>query len=305
MTNEFTMNEGSARLTVIIVSFNTRDYLRACLASIFQLRADNAALEIVVVDNASSDGSADMVRSEFPKARLIALKENVGFGRANNIGLRQSQARYQLILNSDTEIVDNALEQMCCFMDAEPTVGALGPQLLNTDQTIQLSCRRFPSYRTAFFNRYSILTRLFPKNRFSAEYLMTDDGHSQTREVDWVSGACLMTRRETLADVGLLDEEFFMYAEDVDWCYRMKQTGWKIVYFPEAQVIHHIGRSTRRARFRMIYERHRSMWLFYRKHYSRGIVLVDVATYAGIWMRCAMLFIRTFLQSLFRKETPA
>ena len=189
------MNGNVTRLTVVIVNLNTRDLLRACLSSIFKSWTGGSGIEVIVVDNGSSDGSVEMIRSEFPQVRLNALDENAGFSRANNIGLRQSSGGYQLILNSDTEIVGNALEEMCRFMDGDPKVGALGVQLLNTDGSIQLSCRRFPSYRTALFNRYSLLTRLFPKNRYSTDYLMTDTGHAETRQVDWVSGACLMTRR--------------------------------------------------------------------------------------------------------------
>jgi GT2 family glycosyltransferase len=192
---------------------------------------------------------------------------------------------------------------MCDHLDAHGDVGALGAQLLNTDRSVQLSCRKFPSYRTVLFHRYSIMTRLFPRNRYSSEYLMTRSGHDRVMEVDWVSGACLLTRREVLDQVGLLDEEFFMYAEDVDWCYRMNQAGWKVVYFPEARILHHIGKTTKKAPYRMIYQRHRSMWLFYRKHYSRGIVLVDVATAVGIALRTAMIMTKVFVQSLVRNES--
>ena len=291
----------SARLSVVVANYNTKDLLRACLVSMGE-RLRDPQYDIMVVDNASADGSVEMLRSEFPGVRVFALENNRGFSTANNIALREARGRYCMILNSDTEIVAGALERMCDYMDANPEVGVLGPQLLNTDGSIQLSCRRFPSYRTALFHRYSLLTRLFPRNRYSAQYLMTDAGHSRTMDVDWVSGACLLARREALDRAGLLDEGFFMYAEDVDWCYRIKQAGWRVVYLPDAQVRHHIGCSTRSLPFRMTYARHRSMWRFYRKHYSKGLLIVDLATWLGIATRCGITVIRQALVALARKE---
>lgn len=284
------------RLSVVLINLNTHDFLQACLASM-RRQLDEPQYEIILVDNGSIDGSVDMVRREFPQVRVFPQTENLGFTKANNVGLREAHGNYLLILNSDTEVVDDALEKMCDYMDAHTDVGALGAQLLNTDRTVQLSCRRFPSFKTALFHRYSLLTRLFPNNKYSAEYLMTDTGHNQTMEVDWVSGACLLTRRATTDEVGLLDEGFFIYAEDVDWCYRIKKAGWKVVYYPDAKVLHHIGRATRKIPYKMTYERHRSMWRFYRKHYSRGIMLLDVATWLGIAARCALMMAKNFLKS--------
>ena len=297
--------EGAAPdVSIIVTNYNTRDLLRACFASM-EGRLGRPWLEVILVDNASADGSAGMTREEFPDVRVFVQERNEGFAHANNRGIRASRGRHVLILNSDTEIVDDALERMRDHMDAHPDIGALGARLLNTDGTVQLSCRSFPSYRTVLFHRYSLMTRLFPRNRYSAEYLMTDTNHDETMDVDWVSGACMMVRRETMDAVGLLDEGFFMYAEDVDWCYRMKQAGWRVCYLPQAEVRHHIGRSTRNVPYRMTYERHRSMWRFYRKHYSRGIVLVDVATFLGIAARCGMVMLQNWLKSLFGTEKRA
>ena len=297
--------EGAAPdVSIIVTNYNTRDLLRACFASM-EGRLGRLWLEVILVDNASADGSAEMTREEFPDVRVFVQERNEGFAHANNRGIRASRGRHVLILNSDTEIVDDALERMRDHMDAHPDIGALGARLLNTDGTVQLSCRSFPSYRTVLFHRYSLMTRLFPRNRYSAEYLMTDTNHDETMDVDWVSGACMMVRRETMDAVGLLDEGFFMYAEDVDWCYRMKQAGWRVCYLPQAEVRHHIGRSTRNVPYRMTYERHRSMWRFYRKHYSRGIVLVDVATFLGIAARCGMVMLQNSLKSLFGTEKRA
>lgn len=290
------------RLSVVICNWNTRDMLAACLASLRTVAESFDGLEVVVADNGSSDGSPAMVRERFPEVVLVETGANLGFSGGNNRGLAVARGRYVMLLNSDTEIHGDALTRVCDYLDANPDVGAVGPQLLNTDGSVQLSCRRFPSFRTALFNRYSLLTRLFPRNTFSAEYLMTDEGHAATREADWVSGACLATRREVVEQVGVLDDDFFMYSEDVDWCYRMRQAGWKVVYLPEAKVMHHIGRSTGKVPNRMTYQRHRSMWLFYRKHYSRGIALVDAATFVGIATRCAFMVARNEVCQLLKLE---
>lgn len=297
-----TASRSTMLLSVVLINHNTHDYLKACLASMVRQMQPGTGIEVILVDNGSTDGSVEMVRRDFPEVRLFPQSENLGFTKANNIGLREACGRYRLVLNSDTEIIGDALEVMCRYMDEHPDVGALGAQLLNPDGTIQLSCRKFPSFRTAFFHRYSLLTRLFPRNPYSAEYLMTDVGHDQTREVDWVSGACLLVRDTVCEQIGLLDEGFFIYAEDVDWCYRMKQAGWKVVYYPDAKVMHHIGRATRKIAYRMTLERHKSMWRFYKKHYSRGIALVDAATYAGIFLRCGVMLMRNTLRVMFNRE---
>lgn len=284
------------RLSIVIVNWNTRELLAACLHSLGD-RLQDPAYQVLVVDNGSSDGSAEMVRQQFPTVQLLALPENVGFSAGNNAALIQATGTYVLLLNSDTEVRDHALEAMCDYLDQHPQVGGVGAQLLNPDGTVQLSCRRFPSYRTALFHRKSLLTRFFPENKFSQQYLMTGTGHGEIMEVDWVIGACLMTRQEVIRQVGLLDDGFFMYAEDVDWCYRMRQAGWSIAYLPHAQVMHHYERSARLVPYRMNLERHRSMWRFYRKHYSRGIVLADFATFLAIIARLGLQVLRNVFYS--------
>lgn len=274
------------RLSIIIVNWNTRDLLQACLRSL-QGCLDNPACEVIVVDNASIDGSPEMVAAEFPAARLIRMAHNLGFSRGNNAGIRLARGRYILLLNSDTEVLGDALWKMCGHMDQNPRVGALGARLLNPDGSLQMSCRSFPSYKTALFHRKALLTKLFPGNRFSRQYLMSGADHRYRMEVDWVIGACLMTRRETIDDVGLLDEDFFMYAEDVDWCYRMHKAGWVVEYFPEAEVMHHYEKSTSKAPFRMHTARHRSMWRFYKKHYRKN-VFTDIVTFTGIGVRLGL-----------------
>lgn len=288
----------AVRLSVIIVNWNTVELLRACLRSLQQFPPADTH-EIIVVDNASSDGSPDMVRSEFPAVRLLALDANLGFSRGNNAGIDVAAGEYIFLLNSDTEVRANALQRMMDYMDAHPDVAATGAKLVSPDGSIQESCRAFPSHRTALFNRKSLLTRLFPQNRYSRQYLLTDEQRLQTREVDWVMGAALMTRRSVIDKVGALDPDFFMYAEDVDWCYRMHKAGGKIVYLPDAAIMHHYEKSARKAPFRMNLQRHKSMWLFYKKHY-RGGILLDAATLAGIGARMAAIA----LTDVFRRRQP-
>ena len=272
-------------LSVVVVSFNGRDYLRRCLASLLE-HTKGVSCEVIVVDNASWDGSAQMVEAEFPQVALIRLPANVGFAAGCNRGIERAAGEFVLLLNPDTELAEDAFSPMVAHCRENSSVGLLGPKLLNSDGSLQLSCRHFPSHLTSLFNRQSILTRLFPGNPFSRRYLMTDWAHDRIEPVDWLSGACLMLRREMVERVGGMDEGYFMYIEDVDLCYRAHQAGYEVVYFPQVAVTHHIGRSTETMPNRSIVQWHRSMWRYYRKH-MRGNPLLDVLTFAGIAARCA------------------
>jgi len=271
-------------LSVVVVSFNGRDYLRRCLASVLE-DTKGISSELIVVDNASRDGSAQMVEAEFPQAALIRLPVNVGFAAGCNRGIEQATGEFVLLLNPDTELAEDAFSPMVDYCRRNPSVGILGPKLLNSDGSLQLSCRRFPSHLTSLFNRRSVLTRLFPRNPFSRRYLMTDWAHNRIQPVDWLSGACAMLRREMVERIGAMDEGYFMYIEDVDLCYRAHRAGYQVVYFPQVAVTHHIGKSTETMPNRSIVQWHRSMWRYYRKH-MRGNLLLDVLTLAGIGVRC-------------------
>ena len=229
-------------LSVVILSWNVRDLLRQCLESV--VRDDHQPLftEIIVVDNASSDGTVGMVRAEFPAVRLIVNAANRGYTGGNNDGIVAAQGRYVLILNPDTQVVGDALSALIAYADAHPDVGVVAPQLLNTDGSVQSSRRRFPTMMTALFES-TWLQSVAPRGVLR-DYYMLDRTDDETQQVDWAVGACLLVRREVIVQVGALDEGFFMYSEEMDWCRRIKQAGWKIVYLPKAQVIHHMGKSS-------------------------------------------------------------
>jgi len=274
------------------VSWNARDDLRECLCSLRAGSAEPGRVEVVVVDNASDDGSADVVEREFPEARLIRSATNTGFSGGNNIALKDLDADYALLLNSDATVAPGALDQLLAFADANPDAGLIGPKVLNPDGTIQYSCRRWPTFEAGLY-RNVYLGRLFPNNRPAADYLMQDFDHASVRDVDWLSGCALLVRRACLEEIGPLDEEtFFMYCEDMDWSLRAHNAGWRVLYFPGALVTHAIGRSSDRAADRMIVEHSRSMWRFYRKHRAffkdrvppllRPLVLPGIAARAAV-----------------------
>jgi N-acetylglucosaminyl-diphospho-decaprenol L-rhamnosyltransferase len=259
-------------LSIVIVSWNVRELLRGCLRSatesLTREKGRDLSAQVIVVDNASVDGSAEMLREEFPHVSLIANEENVGFTRGNNQGLALSDGRYALLLNPDTEVVADALGEMVGFMDSEPEVGALGPQLLDPDGRVQSSRRRFPRFSTALLEG-TFLQQRFPHSGLLKRYYVLDAGDEQTQEVDWVVGACLLMRRATLEEVGPLDERFFMYSEEMDWCYRAKELGWRVIYLPQAKVVHHEGKSSEQVLPVRHVQFQRSKVLFFKKHHGR------------------------------------
>lgn len=274
-------------LSVIVVNYNTAPFLSRCLRSIdTYLKAIRH--EVCVVDNASSDGSLEMLKKHFPQVQVVANKINLGFAAGVNQGLEKSCGRFILWLNPDTELLDGKMTELIKYFAQEPTIGIVGPQTVDLDGSIQFSCRSFPSFEAAFFNRYSLLTKCFPSNRHSQRYLLSHWDHKTIREVDWVSGACFLHRRKVLDEIGLLDERFFMYCEDVDFCFRAKQAGWKVVYHPGCRALHRIGESSRFYSKRMIIERHRSIWHYYTKHFKRSS-LKDLLIRMGVALRCALL----------------
>lgn len=287
-------------LTVVIVNYNTAELTAGAVRSLVETRG-NLSLEIIVVDNASTRGD---VHCELAKVqplldrdqhrdrvflKIIDSEKNLGFTGGNNVGLRQAAGSFVLLLNSDTIVQPGCLQKCVEYLRAHPEVGVLGPKLLDPDGQRQLSCRRFPSFKTALFNRYSFMTKLFPSNPWSRDYLMSDPSEAQeARPVDWVSGAALFISRRALDTVGLMDESFFMYAEDVDYCLRVHHHGLDVHYLPQAEIVHLIGESSKHLPLKTILWRHESMWVFYYKHFSRHVAFFDLITFAGIMIRAAL-----------------
>lgn len=279
-------------LSICIVSWNTRSDLEAALSSVLEADPELQS-EVVVVDNASADGSPEMVEERFPAAKLLRSPDNMGFARGYNLAAASAVGRHLFLLNPDTLTRPGALRALVGFLDSHPRAGAVGPRLLNSDGSLQYSCRRFPRPMAAVF-RNTPLGRLFPRNRCTREYLMTDYDHTQESEVDWVSGAAMCIRREAWEQVGGLDEGFFMYAEDMDWCWRAREAGWGVWYVPGAEIVHRIGRSSDQAPLQMVIEFHRSMARFYRKHYASAWPLpVRWVPALGVWVRCGTVLVET------------
>jgi len=274
-------------ISITICSWNTIDDLRACLASLEAVR-DEAPFEVIVVDNNSEDGSPDMVEREFPWVRLERLLQNLGFtgGQNHAIGIRQ--APHAMPLNSDTIVHPGALSGLLVYLKGHPEVGIVAPKLLNPDGSLQYSCRRFPNPMAALF-RNTPLGRLFPNNRFTRDYLMQDWEHNEPREVDWVSGAAFLVRDSIIEEIGAFDPEYFMFCEDVDWCFRVWKHGKKVVYLPTCVITHAIGRSTDKAPNRMIGRFHRSMLRFYVKNQAPEVsVLLRPFAIAGAALALSM-----------------
>jgi hypothetical protein len=241
----------SKSVSIIIASFNTKALLKKCLASI------KGGEEIIVVDNGSTDGSTQMVEKEFPKVKLIKNQKNLGFGAANNQGMKAAQGDYLLLLNSDTLIKDEAPLKMASFLAQNPQAGVVGCRLLNPNGTRQASAGPFPSLKVTFV---MLFWEHWLKNLVRASFV-------KTTEVDWVMGAALMIRREVVKKAGLMDEGIFMYMDEVEWCYRIKKAGFKVFFYPGASIIHLFGGSSQTGRETPILNIFRGLIYFYQKHY--------------------------------------
>jgi N-acetylglucosaminyl-diphospho-decaprenol L-rhamnosyltransferase len=266
-------------LGIVIVNYRTCDLLRECLQSIYDSRGD-FSFQVCVVDNCSQDGSCAMVGEEFAQVRLVESEINGGYAYANNLGLRalgfaqtsdeklsEPTPRYALLLNPDTLLPPSALQEMLDFMEAHPEAGVAGPRLVLADGSLDLACRRsFPSPEISFY-RMAGLSKLFPKSRRFGRYNLTYLDPDELAEVDSVVGAFMLVRAEALRQVGLLDESFFMYGEDLDWAYRIKKAGCKVYYNPQVTVLHYKRAASRHSR-KASYEFYRAMHIFYRKHYA-------------------------------------
>lgn len=252
-------------VSICMVSLNCRNVIEDCLLSIY---ASKPAVkwEIIIVDNASTDTTLHFVETAYPDIKIIRNHKNVGFAQATNQGMQASTGKYILWLNTDTVLQPNTLAQLVQFMTEHPIAGIVSPKVLNRDGTIQNQCRRgFPT-PWASFGYFSGLATLFPKSRFFGGYLLTYLDENETNEVDAVSGCCLLTRREVLEQVGSIDTHYHSYGEDLDFCAEAKKAGWKVFFYPEAQIIHYGGHGGSGVKpYNSIYQFYRAMLLFYRK----------------------------------------
>jgi GT2 family glycosyltransferase len=266
------MSDEASKLmvSVVIVSWNAREYLKQCLAS---LNSDVCSypMEVIVVDNASSDGSADMVAREFPQVRLLRAAGNLGFAKGNNVGIAASRGRYLCLVNSDVKVLPNCITRLVDYCEAHPETGMAGPHILGGDGKLQRSCRGFPSLWNMFC-RALALDNIFSGSKLFTGFSLASWAHDSQRPVDILSGCFWIVRREALHKVRLLDESFFMYGEDLDWCRRFWKGGWKVMYLPSAEAIHYGGASSSNAPLRFFIERQRADLQYWRKHHSRPAV---------------------------------
>ncbi len=292
-------------LSIIIVNYQTYKLTKQTIDSIIS-KEHPFEYEIFLVDNASPDDSLERLQKDFAREqesgliKFMANNRNSGFAHANNLALKESKAKYVLLLNSDTVILNNALTKCIKYMEEDFSIGALGCKVILPDGSLDKACRRsFPTFSVSFYRMVG-LSRLFPKSKRFGKYNLTFLDENQTYEVDCLVGAFMLVRSEAIQEVGLLDEQFFMYGEDIDWCYRIKSGGWKIVYYSDAEIVHYKGGSNNNQdEPRLIREFYRSMYLFYHKHYQDNYsFIITGITYLGIGSFCGLKLILNRLKNI-------
>jgi len=275
-------------LDIIIVNYESSEFLARCLRSVYD-STDGIPINVFIQDNGSKD-DIDHVCVTFPQINLTKNDCNIGFARAINRALAHGSAPYILILNPDTIVSDGFFKSILRYIEDNEDTGIVGPKILDLDGTVQGSARSFPTPLTAVFGRASLLTRLFPNNRISSTNILTSKSDGRTpMEVDWVSGACMLLRRQALNDVGYLDERFFIYWEDTDWCRRMWQKGWKVIYFPQATVLHRVGGSTRKKPIRSIFEFHKSVYRLFTKYNKPSLRFLNPLVIGALALRLTLV----------------
>jgi GT2 family glycosyltransferase len=258
---------GVTDISIIIVSWNTKKYMEECLTSLRGMEG-NVSAEIIVVDNASADGTPEMIRTQFPDVKLIETGANLGFAKGNNVGIKEATGKYICLINSDVNVPSDCLNKMHAFMEQEPSIGLLGPGMLRPDGKVYRSGMRFPTLWNLFL-RALFLDSLFKSTGFFGGFLMKDFQFDHTRDIDVLNGWLWMARREALEQVGPLDGRFFMYAEDVDWCQRFHLAGWRVVFYAEAQAVHYGGASAASAPSRFNVEMQRANLQYWKKYHGR------------------------------------
>lgn len=269
-------------VSIVIVNWNTCNILRDCLRSVYS-ETKGVRFEVIVIDNSSTDDSVAMVRSVFPQVVLVKNSENRGFAAANNQGMAIAKGRYILLLNSDTIVLDNAIAKTVAFSDAHRDAAVVGCRVLNPNRSLQPTCFMFPSILNMLLSS-SYLYKLFPKNRFFGRERMTWWERDDIRQVNVVTGCFMLVRREAIDQVGVMDERFFMYFEETDWCYRVKQAGWKVMFTPCGKIIHLGGVSSKQIKHRVVNQWRKSMLLYYKKHKS-------LLAYVSAWVLITLFFL--------------
>lgn len=257
-------------VSFVIVTWNSENEIGNCLSSIYS--KVSCSFEVIVVDNNSSDTTLEIVK-KFPKIKIIANSENLKFARGTNQGLEIAQGRFKMLLNPDTILLEGSIEKLMDFLEKNEEVGAVAPKLLNLDKSIQPSCRCFPTFSTLFFEVF-LLSSLFPKSNFFSSYKMPNFLHNKTCQVEQPQGAALLVRSEVFEEIGLLDEKFAMFFNDVDFCFRIKKAGWKIYFIADSEVLHVKGASIYKVRKEMIEALHESFFDYLKKHYPQEKLLL-------------------------------
>jgi GT2 family glycosyltransferase len=292
-------------LDLIIVNYKSTDYLNRCLQSVYQ-SLNGLKSNVYVFDNGSDD-HVDQIKDSFPEVILLKHSHNLGYSRAANIVSKKSSSSYVVFLNPDTIIKNSVFKSAKNFMDANPDVGIIGPKIIDPDGCVQGSARAFPTFSSALAGRRSFIIKMFPRSRIASANILSNNSDGKTpMEVDWVSGACMFVRREALDEVGLLDERFFLYWEDVDLCKRMADKGWKVIYYPSAAVEHTVGGSSQRNLVRSVFEFHKSAYLYFGKHLRSSLFIVRPFIIFGLSFRflaiLLMQMIRRILAKIRRKS---
>jgi N-acetylglucosaminyl-diphospho-decaprenol L-rhamnosyltransferase len=265
-------------LSCIIVNYKNSEPLKDCLESIYQT-VQGMDFEVIIVDNSENDPGLQPLEELYPKAQFISNSSNIGFSKANNQAAKIAQGNFLFFLNPDTILSDQAINSMYNYYSSHTEIGALGPKVVNPNGSLQYSCRRYPTLWTGLFNRYSILSRLFPENRFTSQYLMLDFDHNEIRQVDWLSGCCLMVSKNIFEQSHGFDENYFLFNEDIDLCRTINQAGKQVIYFPEAKVIHQVSTSNSKTTAKVIIQRHLGMMHYFKKHHEENLLTRGVISF--------------------------
>ena len=276
------------KLSVIIVNYKVKHYLEQCLRSVAEA-SRGIAVEVIVVDNASGDGSVEYLRERFPDVTIIASEENLGFARANNLAIRNSHGQYVLLLNPDTIVAEDTFRNFIGFMDSTPDAGGCGAYMLHTDGSFAPESRRGLPTPFVAFCKMSGLASLFPKSRTFGRYYMRYLNENEVNRIEIMSGAFMFLRRDALDKAGLLDEDFFMYGEDIDLSYRILKAGYNNYFLP-SRILHYKGESTVKSSYRYVHTFYRAMELFFNKHYAHYSILLSLPIKLAIWGRAMLAY---------------